>query len=137
MAYMCFEATAADALAEQRPSPRLQSTSPFVSLTPLEWSVVALARGDRLSTLRTPGRLSTITDALFGRHQNPCLADPRLEVLRRVAVLVWHHGSLLHDAEYEGFIAMGFTHAHYRLIVGGIAGGHAPVVAKNREMSGP
>ena len=51
----------------------------------LEWLVVAIARRDRFSSLRRPGRLSTALRSVFG-SPNPMLADERLEALRRMAV---------------------------------------------------
>lgn len=53
-------------------------------LTALEWSVVALAQRDRLSSLRAPSPLSIALGKVFGRGSgSPNLADPRLEALRR------------------------------------------------------
>ena len=57
-------------------------------LSALEWSVVALARGDRLSSLQAPGKFSTFLKRLFeGERPSPAFADKRLEALRRVSVL--------------------------------------------------
>ncbi|UYY59265.1 hypothetical protein [Sphingomonas sp. S2-65] len=57
-------------------------------LSALEWSVVALAQKDRLSSLKTPGRMSMAMGVIFGKQSaNPQLADPRLEALRRMSVL--------------------------------------------------
>ena len=53
------------------------------SLSPLEWSVVALAQKDRLSSIDRPGRISMAMGRLFGHRRNPDLADPRLEGLVR------------------------------------------------------
>lgn len=90
-------------------------------LTALEWAVVALARRDRLATLRVPGRLSAALGKLFGTRANPRLADPRLETLRRVAVLAWHGGVVVPAGEIADFLAAGFTPGHYDTMLAGIA----------------
>ncbi|RZL51956.1 MAG: hypothetical protein EOP65_16515, partial [Sphingomonas sp.] len=50
---------------------------PAARLTGLEWSVVALARKDALSSLRRPGRMASALGALFRQPHNPMLADER------------------------------------------------------------
>jgi hypothetical protein len=85
--------------------------------TPLEWSAVALGRGDGLSTIRLPNRISMILNLLFGARQNPRLADPRLEALRRIAVLSRHYGASIHEGEIHAFIAAGYTLRQYELVV--------------------
>jgi hypothetical protein len=59
--------------------------------SPLEWSVIRLARIDRLWTIQTAGRLRRFWNWIIGRG-NPELANPKLEALRRMAVLTWHYG---------------------------------------------
>jgi hypothetical protein len=90
-------------------------------LGPLEWSVVAVARKDRVSSLRNPGRLSTALGNLFGTRSNPRLADPRLEALRRLAVLAWHHGFALPVSEIRAFLAAGFTVSQYETVLASIS----------------
>ena len=82
----------------------------------LEWSVVALARRDTLHTLEKPGRIAMALGALFGDRRNPRLADPRLEALRRFAVLVRHFRDRLPDRELVRFLAAGFTKGHATLL---------------------
>lgn len=86
-------------------------------LTPLEWSVVRLARGDGLSTLREPGRLRRFANWLLGRTGSPELANPRLEALRRMAVLSWHFGFTVPGEEVADFLAAGFSLEQYELLV--------------------
>lgn len=76
--------------------------------TPLEWQVIALAQRDSLSSLHTPGRLALAMGSLFGNHVTAKLADSRLEVLRQVAVLVWH-GRGPSGAEFADFLDAGFS----------------------------
>jgi hypothetical protein len=69
------------------------------------------------SALAVAGALGS----LFGRQDNPRLADPRLEALRRTAVLAWHRGAkALSDAEKEAFTAAGFTPGQYRTLLASI-----------------
>ena len=70
-------------------------------LSELERSVIGLARGDGLSTLRQPGRLSRGLELVFGVRISPMLADPKLEALRRVAVLSWKRGYAIASAEVK------------------------------------
>ena len=122
MAFMAFDGHGSVAQGEKTlaATPN-QDADPANRLTALEWSVVALARRDRPSSLREPSRLSVALGSVFGRHQHPHLADPRLEALRRVAVLAWHRGAkALSDAEVEAFTAAGFTTGQYRTLLASI-----------------
>lgn len=90
-------------------------------LSALEWSVVAIARNDRLSSLRKPGRMSLAMGALFGSKPVNPLADPRLEALRRMAVLTWHHGAAIAKRELTAFLAAGFDADQYETLLASIA----------------
>ncbi len=92
-------------------------------LSALEWSVVALARNDRLGSLRTPGRIANAMGAVFGGIRDPRLADPRLEALRRIAVLSWHYGYTVPSHAVRHFLAAGFSPAQYELLVDSIDAG--------------
>lgn len=87
----------------------------------LEWSVVRLARRDRLWTLRPYGRLRRLFRWLTGLGINPKLADPRLEALRRIAVQSWHFGFTVPGEDVADFIAAGFSHDQYELLVSSIS----------------
>ena len=89
-------------------------------LSPLEWSVVAVAYGDGLASLRTPGRLSIALGNLFGSSHNPRLADPKLEALRRVAVLAWQYGYVIPAGEVRAFLAAGYTTDQYETLLASI-----------------
>lgn len=88
--------------------------------TPLEWSVIRLASVDALSTLREPGRLQRFVNWLMGRKGSPELANPRLEALRRIAVLSWHYGFTVPGDDVADFISAGFTPDQYELLVSSI-----------------
>ncbi len=120
MAYREFTGDALLATATNA-APRHDRTAAAAGFGPLEWSVVALAERDRPSSLATPGRLSLALSAVFGsKRRNPALADPRLEALRRLAVLSWHRDTIA-ATEVEAFVAAGFTHAQHALLRASIA----------------
>jgi hypothetical protein len=78
--------------------------------TALEWQVVAIARQDRPSTLRDQSRIARALGAIFGcARANPKLANARLETLRRLSVLAWHHGHSVPLSEICAFQAAGFS----------------------------
>ena len=93
------------------------SSSPEFSS--LEWSIIRLARVDRLWTLRTAGRVRRFWNWLMGRG-NPELANPQLEALRRMAVLTWHFGFTVPGRDVADFLAAGFTADQYELMAGSI-----------------
>jgi len=88
-------------------------------LSALEWAVVRVARRDRLSTLARPGRLSEWMRRL-ARLPNPRLADPRLEALRRMAVLTWRYSFTVPGREVTAFFDAGFTPDQYEALAAGI-----------------
>ena len=85
--------------------------------SPLEWSVIRLARVDGLSTLRAPGRFRRFINWLLGRNGSPELANERLEALRRMAVLSWHFGFTVPGDDVAGFLSQGFSPDQYELMV--------------------
>lgn len=99
--------------------PVLEEDRPM--LTELERSVIGIARRDGLSTLRSPGRLARGLGVVFGVRISPQLADPKLEALRRIAVLSWKRGYSIASAEVKAFLASGYTPAYYELVVDTIA----------------
>lgn len=113
-----------------RPEPALRFQHPprnggaapaLATLTALEWSVVAMAEQDRLSSLREPSRFVAALRSLFGVRLPNRLANDRLEALRRLAVHVWHYRWNVPDSELRDFFAAGFTPAQYQLVQNSIA----------------
>jgi len=91
-------------------------------LTALEWSVVALAQRDRMSSLRTPSPVSIALGKVFGtRRRDPALADERLEALRRMAVLSWHRGFAVPVHELAAFFRAGFSTDQYETMLASIS----------------
>ena len=84
--------------------------------SPLEWSVIRLARVDRLWTIRPLGRLRRFWNWLISRG-NPQLANEHLEALRRMAVLSWNFGFTVPGDDVADFLSAGFTPDQYELMV--------------------
>ncbi|WP_375380411.1 hypothetical protein [uncultured Sphingomonas sp.] len=119
MGYLTFsELGGGDVLT--RLAPAADTVAVPARLTGLEWSVVAIAWSDRLSSLRRPGRIARAMGGVFGGH-NPRLSDPRLEALRRMAVLTWHHGYTVPPQEVRAFHDAGYSADQYELLVDSIA----------------
>ena len=97
----------------------VRPTRPKPDFSPLEWSVIRLARIDRLWTIRTAGRLRRFWNWLAGRG-NPSLANPQLEALRRMAVLTWHYGFTVPGSDVAEFLSAGFSPDQYELMAGRI-----------------
>jgi hypothetical protein len=83
----------------------------------LEWSVIRFARLDRLWTIRASGRIRRFWNWLLARG-NPELADPKLEALRRMAVLTWHFGFTVPGDDVANFLSAGFSPDQYELMAG-------------------
>jgi hypothetical protein len=88
--------------------------------SPLEWSVIRLARLDRLWSIRTPGRVRRLWNWLMSRG-NPRLANPKLEALRRMGVLSWHFGFTVPGDDVADFLKAGFSSDQYDLMVSRIS----------------
>jgi len=93
-----------------------RSTTPPPRLSALEWSIVAMAEHDGLASIREPSRYTRALRALFGLKRPNRLANERLELLRRVAVLIWHHGWNVPKSELTAFFGAGFDGDQYELI---------------------
>ncbi len=108
------------------------STNPDFS--PLEWSVIRLARIDDLWTIRPAGPIRRFWNALLGRG-NPELANPELEALRKIAVLSWHFGFTIPGEDVADFLAAGFSPAQYELLVASIVKtANAPLPGQSPEV---
>jgi hypothetical protein len=95
------------------------ASRPEPGFSNLEWSVVRLARVDSLWTIRTAGPLRRFWNWVVGRG-NPELANPRLEALRRMAVLTWHYGFTVPGEDGANFLSAGFSPDQYELMAGSI-----------------
>jgi hypothetical protein len=92
------------------------AAAPPTRLSALEWSIVAMAEKDGLSSIREAGRYSRALRSFFGFRQPNRLANERLEVLRRIAILAWHYGWNVPNSELASFFAAGFSSDQFELI---------------------
>lgn len=92
------------------------TAAPVARLTALEWSVVAMAERDRLSSIREPSRFIAALSAIFGIKRPNRLANEGLEALRRIAILAWHYGWNVPKSELAAFVAAGFSTDQFELI---------------------
>lgn len=121
MGYMDFDViTGSATIARTRGAPDTPALAEG-RFSPLEWSVVALSRGDPVSSLRSPGRVAIAMGNVFGMRQTPRLACPRLEALRRIAVLSWQRGFAVPGHEVTAFTTAGFTLDQYEVLVASIS----------------
>ena len=98
-------------------APSIVGTAPAPArLSALEWSVVAMAERDGLSSIREPSRFIAALSSLFGLRRNNPLANERLEALRRLAILAWHYRWNVPKSELASFFGAGFTVDQYELI---------------------
>jgi hypothetical protein len=113
-------------------APTIVGTAPPVRLSALEWSVVAMAERDGLSSIREPGRFLSALGSVFGIRRPNRLANDRLEALRRMAILAWHHHWNVPKSEIAAFFAAGFSIDHYELVQDSI--GHARSARRRRTV---
>ena len=128
MAYVDFSDATLPPTYSGTPRHDLERAEPS-RLSALEWSVVALAQRHRLSSLSQPGRMAIALGKVFGtRGGGQHLADPKLEALRRIAVLSWHHGVAIPATELAAFFSAGFTAGQFNTMAASIA------AARSREV---
>ena len=126
MAYLTFSELGGAAAAKAIAAPAVPQPDPVpvaAGLSALEWSVVAIAQRETLSSLKRPGRIAMAMGTLFGTRARTPLADPRLEALRRIAVLAWHRGDNLPTSEIKSFLGAGFTTHQFELLLTSIGRG--------------
>jgi len=97
------------------------SNDGHADLSPLEWTVVALAQRDRIASLNEPGAIARAFGGLFGLGRQSSLADPRLEALRRLAVYAWHRGYKLPVSEIKRFLPAGFSAGQFETLLASVA----------------
>jgi hypothetical protein len=99
-----------------KPSAMVGAAVPQARLSALEWSVVAMAERDGLSSIREPGRFVSALSSIFGISRPNRLANERLEALRRIAIFAWNSGWNVPKRELASFLDAGFTIDQFELI---------------------
>jgi len=131
MAYLDLSESGAAALSAGRAMTDDRTTSEG-RLGPVEWTIVKLAREDGLSSLREEGRVGRILRLVFGFRRATPLASERLEALRRMAVLSWHHGYNVAPSELGRFYAAGYAPQHYETLLRHIGAQRLTTKRRNR-----
>ncbi len=109
MAYRAFDGWPFGVAAQQADETKTAAPGPEPVFTALELHVLALAARDTAWSVRPRTRFVRIAEALFGiRRPNP-LANPRLEALRRFAVVARYLRDRLPAYEIDAFLAAGFS----------------------------
>ena len=86
-----------------------------------EWQVIMIAQKEGLASLSEPGWLSRLMIRLFGGAVPRPLADPKLEALRRFAVLAWHHSYALPVSAMEAVRTAGYSESQLELALARIS----------------
>jgi len=95
-------------------SPRFAVRAPTLAaplLQRVERDVLLASRRDRPSSLKRPGPVGRWIAHLLGFEEANRLADPRLEALRRFAVLLRRRGDRLPGSEETRILVAGFSPA--------------------------
>ena len=117
MAYLQFSEQGAHAPLGQGQQAADAIAAVPADLSPREWSIAWLARNDGLGSIRPDTRLARFFRAIFGIARTNPLSDGRLEALRRMAVLSWHHGYNVATPEIREFLAAGYSERQYETLV--------------------
>jgi hypothetical protein len=106
--------------------PRVPATLAAKAATPLsqlEWRVVELARNDGLVSLRPQRKRSWLSRFVLGPNPpSPMLADEKLEALRKLAVLAWHHGYTLPSSAMKQAVSAGYSEWQVGQVIDAIVG---------------
>jgi hypothetical protein len=103
MAYLDSQSGLLEGLAGSVPSEAM--------LTPLELRTLQLSQADGRASLRAPHRIERLSAVLFGSRRVSGLANPRLEALRRFAILYRLDGVALEAVEMARAEAAGLSAA--------------------------
>lgn len=95
-----------------------------------DWAVVRLAREDPLSSLRGESEFKRFLRLIFGFERKRPLTDPKLEALRRIAVLSWHYSYNVASSEIDAFFAAGYSIDQYEAMLAHI--GHERAASARR-----
>lgn len=107
--------------------------APAAEFSQREWTVIGLARDDGLSSLHEGSEFGDFVRFLFGFERKRPLTDTRLEALRRIAVLSWHHGYNVDSSAVSEFLAAGYSTDHYDAMLAHIGSERAASFQRNRR----
>lgn len=87
------------------------------TFTALELKTIELARSDDVRSAFAPGPIRRLAGLLFGWRELNSLANPRLEALRRVALLAWRDGYRIDPNAMADLLEAGFEIRHFELLL--------------------
>ena len=117
------------------PSSYAAPAAETIGFTRREWQVIVLAQRDGLASLRPPSRLARLMGKLFGEGVNPRLADPRLEALRRLAVLAWQDSYAVPVSAIKAIKTYGFSADQVELLLASVANGRSGQAPNTRRFA--
>ena len=99
----------------------------------LDWKVVEMARQDGARSANPDGIVASILRTL-GFPVASCLANEKLEALRRFSVRAWHW-DLIRNKDIRNFLAAGYTRNHVLEILSRVsmARGFMPTIEDDSE----
>ncbi|UAJ09095.1 hypothetical protein [Polymorphobacter megasporae] len=83
----------------------------------LEWTVVSLAKRDRLYPVTRPPIIEKLLTMLVGEAREPSLANPRLETLRRTVLAIRRWGRGVPGDIAAAFDAAGFNRRQLEILI--------------------
>jgi hypothetical protein len=117
MAYVQQPSSYFDQVREVSSEDVLQAADRTPLFTPLELTVIGLARAEPVRAAREIGLVRRLLGRLFGLPPANSLADERLEELRRFAIARCRSGAVA--KRMPDFLARGFTPLQASALVGG------------------
>jgi hypothetical protein len=90
--------------------------APDAAFSDTEWAAIRLARIDGIATIRPVSRIGAGLRRLFGLTAANPLADPRLEALRRAAILCRKGAPALPADQVGALLAHGFRFEQIALL---------------------
>jgi hypothetical protein len=133
MAYIDFAEPALAPLAPMSFAPAQPIKETAAAFSRDEWTIINLARNDGLSSLREESPFKDLLRQIFGIERKRPLANPRLESIRRIAVLSWHYSYNVASSEIRAFFAAGFSPDHYDAMLAHIGAARVASARKTRR----
>jgi hypothetical protein len=138
MAYLDLDLAApgGTAILQRRVAPARAAPVDHADFNQREWTVIGLAREDRLSSLREESEFVEFLRLIFGIRRKPPLSNPKLEALRRMAVLSWHYGYNIDSRDLGAFLAAGYSTDQYDAMLAHMSSERAASTQRRRFKGG-
>ena len=104
-----------------------------IAFSVLERTIIRLAREDGLSSLREESEFKEFLRLVFGFERKRPLSSPRLEALRRIAVLSWNRSYNIPTHEISAFLDAGYSPDHYDAVLAHIGAERAASAKRTRK----